>query len=596
MQKTIKNLPDSAGVYKYFDKNDRLLYVGKAKNLKNRVKSYWRFTPSFHPNPNLSNRIKKMLSEAIRLEYIVVDSENDALILENSLIKQLKPKYNILLRDDKTYPYIYIDESQDFPRFEITRKLIKGKNISYYGPFPNGAKVLLETLYELYPLVQKKSCLREGKACLFYQIRRCLAPCEGKITPREYKNIVNRAKMAITKREILIKKLYEKMMNLAKLERFEEAGIIRDNIKAIESITINSNIDLARDEDLDIFAIVNGEKKGVIVKLFMRHGKVISSDFSTFKSSDIFDENEAYKQAILEFYTQKSPQITKTILVAHSFEDRESLSKLLSKKFDQKIEILYPQRGKKANLTKLAITNAKELLKEETKKDIESEVAELFELSKTPYRVESFDNSHIMGEAPVGVMVVWDKNKWDKSSYRRYSLSAKNEYEQMRELLSRRIKSFEKASPPNLWVIDGGDVLLNLALDLLQKVDISLDVIAIAKEKLDSKAYRAKGSARDIIYTKNDVFELYPTDKRLQWVQKLRDEAHRFAIDYHRRKKRKEDKKISLLEKKGIGPATLKKLLNYFGTFEAINSASFEEISVASSKKIAKILKTDNVK
>jgi len=596
MQKTIKNLPDSAGVYKYFDKNDRLLYVGKAKNLKNRVKSYWRFTPSFHPNPNLSNRIKKMLSEAIRLEYIVVDSENDALILENSLIKQLKPKYNILLRDDKTYPYIYIDESQDFPRFEITRKLIKGKNISYYGPFPNGAKVLLETLYELYPLVQKKSCLREGKACLFYQIRRCLAPCEGKITPREYKNIVNRAKMAITKREILIKKLYEKMMNLAKLERFEEAGIIRDNIKAIESITINSNIDLARDEDLDIFAIVNGEKKGVIVKLFMRHGKVISSDFSTFKSSDIFDENEAYKQAILEFYTQKSPQITKTILVAHSFEDRESLSKLLSKKFDQKIEILYPQRGKKANLTKLAITNAKELLKEETKKDIESEVAELFELSKTPYRVESFDNSHIMGEAPVGVMVVWDKNKWDKSSYRRYSLSAKNEYEQMRELLSRRIKSFEKSSPPNLWVIDGGDVLLNLALDLLQKVDISLDVIAIAKEKLDSKAYRAKGSARDIIYTKNDVFELYPTDKRLQWVQKLRDEAHRFAIDYHRRKKRKEDKKISLLEKKGIGPATLKKLLNYFGTFEAINSASFEEISVASSKKIAKILKTDNVK
>jgi excinuclease ABC subunit C len=598
MQKTIKNLPDSAGVYQYFDKNNRLLYIGKAKNLKNRVKSYWRFTPSFHLNPNLSNRIKKMLSEAVRLEYIVVDSENDALILENSLIKQLKPKYNILLRDDKTYPYIYIDESQEFPRFEITRKVIKGKNILYYGPFPNGVKVLLETLYEVYPLVQKKSCLREEKACLFYQIRRCLAPCEGKVTPKEYKNIVNRAKMAITKREILVKKLYEKMMNLAKLERFEEAGTIRDNIKAIESITINSNIDLARDENLDIFAIISGEKKGVIVKLFMRHGKVISSYFSTFKNSDIYDENEAYKQAILEFYTQKSPQIIKTILVAHSFEDRKSLSMLLSKRFNQKIEILYPQRGKKAKLTKLAITNAKELLKEEVKKEtnIETKIKELFELDSIPYRIESFDNSHIMGEAPVGVMVVWENGKWDKSSYRRYSLKAKNEYEQMRELLFRRIDSFTYNSPPDLWVIDGGEVLLNLALNLLKEANISLDVIAIAKEKLDAKAHRAKGSAKDIIYTKNNVFELTPIDKRLQWIQKFRDEAHRFAIAYHRNKKRKEDKKISLLEKKGIGTATVKKLLNYFGTFEAINSASFEEISVASSKKIAKILKTDNVK
>jgi len=598
MLKTIKNLPSSAGVYKYFDKNNRLLYIGKAKNLKNRVKSYWRFTPSFHPNPNLSIRITKMLKEAKRLEYIVVDSENDALILENSLIKQLKPKYNILLRDDKTYPYIYLDESQDFPRFEITRKLIKGKNILYYGPFPNGAKVLLDTLYEVFPLVQKKSCIKEGKACLFYQIRKCLAPCEGKISQKEYKNILNRAKMALEKREILIKKLNDKMTNLALQERFEEASIIRDNIKTIQAITINSNIDLAKNENFDIFAIVNGEKKGVIVKLFMRKGKIISSDFSTFRGNEIYDENEAYTQAILEFYTQKSPQITKTILVAHPFEEKELISKLLSDKLNQKIEILYPQKGQKAKLTKLAITNAEELLKEEVKKEtnIETKIKELFELDSIPYRIESFDNSHIMGEAPVGVMVVWENGKWDKSSYRRYSLKAKNEYEQMRELLSRRIDSFTYNSPPDLWVIDGGEVLLNLALNLLKEANISLDVIAIAKEKLDAKAHRAKGSAKDIIYTKNNVFELTPTDKRLQWIQKLRDEAHRFAITYHRNKKRKEDKKISLLEKKGIGTATVKKLLNYFGTFEAINSASFEEISVASSKKIAKILKTDNVK
>ncbi len=174
MQSVVQNLPSSAGVYQYFDLSGKLLYVGKAKNLKNRVKSYWRFTPDFIPNPTQSPRIIKMLLEADRLEYIVVETEEDALILENSLIKQLKPKYNILLRDDKTYPYIYIDESQEYPRFEITRKVIKGKNITYYGPFPTGGKSLLDALYEVYPLVQKKSCLREGKACLFYQIKKCL--------------------------------------------------------------------------------------------------------------------------------------------------------------------------------------------------------------------------------------------------------------------------------------------------------------------------------------------------------------------------------------------------------------------------------------
>jgi len=593
IQTTIKNLPSQAGVYQYFDVNSKLLYVGKAKNLKNRVKSYWRFTPKFHPNPNLGIRISKMLEQAVKVDYIVVDSENDALILENSLIKQLKPKYNILLRDDKTYPYIYIDEALEFPRFEITRKIIKGKNISYYGPFPNGGKVLLDTLYEVFPLIQKKSCLRGGKACLFYQINKCLAPCEGKISAKEYQKIVNMAKEAILKREILIKALEEKMIKLATQERFEEASVIRDNIKTIKALTINSNIDLAKEEDLDIFAIVNGKSKGVIVKLFMRHGKIISSDFSTFRGSDIYNENEAYKQALIEFYNSDTPQIVKTILVAHPFDDREEITKLLSQQYGKKIKILYPQKGSKAKLTKLAITNANEILKQDinTHSDIEAKIAELFELTTIPYRVESFDNSHMMGVATVGAMVVWDENRWDKSSYRRYSLNSKDEYGQMREMLSRRIENFSQNSPPNLWVIDGGDTLLKLALNLLDEAGVNLDVIAIAKEKLDNKAHRAKGSAKDIIYTKESVFELKTADKRLQWVQKLRDEAHRFAIAYHQNRKRKEDTKNSLLEKKGIGEATIKKLINYFGTFEAIKNASFEEISVASSEKVAKILK-----
>lgn len=590
---TLRNLPNDPGVYQYFDKDDKLLYVGKAKNLKNRLKSYWRFTPKLHPNPKQSLRILRMLEQATRIEYIVVETEDDALILENSLIKQLKPKYNILLRDDKTYPYIYLDESQKFPRFEITRKVVKGKNISYYGPFPNGGKVLLDTLYELFPLVQKKSCLREGKACLFHQIKKCLAPCEGKITATEYQSVTDEAKKSLLKRSILIEKLNEKMLKLAMAERFEEATIIRDNIKTIEALHIHSNIDLAKQENLDIFAIMNDGSQGIIIKLFMRAGKVISSSSSRFRNAELYDENEAYKQALLEFYHLDTPHIMSNILVAHHFSDLEEIASLLSNRFNKKVEINHPKRGNKAKLIEIALKNAEELLKKQSsQEEIEPKITELFELSKTPYRVESFDNSHMMGAGTVGAMVVWNENQWYKQAYRRYELSSKDEYGQMKEMLTRRIESFSKNSPPDLWVLDGGETLRRLAVSLLQTSNINLDVIAIAKEKLDAKAHRAKGAAKDIIYTESSVFELPPTDKRLQWVQRLRDEAHRFAVGYHQTKKRKEDTQNSLLQKKGIGPATVKKLINYFGTFEAINNASYKEISVASSEKIAKILKT----
>ena len=202
----------------------------------------------------------------------------------------------------------------------------------------------------------------------------------------------------------------------------------------------------------------------------------------------------------------------------------------------------------------------------------------------------------MMGVATVGAMVLWTEGKWNKSDYRRYELKAKDEYGQMKEMLSRRIESFGKNSPPDLWILDGGETLRRLAVSLLEVANINLEVIAIAKEKLDAKAHRAKGAAKDIIYTAQSVFELKTTDKRLQWVQRQRDEAHRFAITYHQNKKRKSDTQNSLLQKKGIGPASIKKLLNYFGTFNAIEEASFKEISVASSEKIAKILKTDYVK
>ena len=591
MQQVVKDLPSSAGVYQYFDERGKLLYVGKAKNLKNRVKSYWRFTPEFKPNMTQSPRIIKMLLEAQRLEYIVVETEDDALILENSLIKQLKPKYNILLRDDKTYPYIYLDESQPFPRFEITRKVLKGKNVTYYGPFPTGGRALLDALYEVYPLVQKKSCLREGKACLFYQIKKCLAPCEKKVTPEAYANIVDKAKTSIVKRKHLITTLTEKMSNLAMNERYEEAAAMRDSIDAIASLNITSNIDLAKELDLDIFAILSGDERGVIVKMFMRGGKIISSAYTYFRHTHIFDENEAYKQALLEFYSIDTPNIAKQVLTAHSFEDSKQVASTLSSRFDKKVEVQTPQRGSKAKLISLALQNCEELLrKTQTDTLMEQRIADLFDLTAIPYRVESFDNSHMMGVATVGGMVVWDEGLWDKSSYRRYELHERDEYGQMKEMLSRRIAKFAEHPAPDLWILDGGQANLNLARTLLKEANVNLDVIAIAKEKLDAKAHRAKGAAKDMLYTSNGLLELKPNDKRLHWVQRQRDESHRYAITYHQNKKRKDDTQISLLNKKGIGKATVAKLILYFGTFEAIEKASYSEIEKITNKKIASIL------
>jgi len=579
MLETLKGLPESPGVYQYFDANGRLLYVGKAKNLKHRVKSYWRFTPELRPNPNQSARILKMLHEAERLDYLVVDSEEDALILENSLIKQLKPRYNILLRDDKTYPYIYIDRAEPFPRFDITRKIVKGKKIAYYGPFPGGARVLLDALYELFPLVQSKSCLRGTKACLFHQIGKCLAPCEGKVTPETYAEIVDKATDALLNRAVLTEALEAKMLAYAEQERFEEAAKLRDAVTTIRDISLHSALDTASHIDADIFAIVNGEDRGVIVRMFMREGKVVSSSHSFFRDTRNFDPAEAYTQALLSFYGVDTPYVPKEVLVADDFEGRDSLAATLGKRLGKRVTLAAPKRGTKKRLTELARKNAEELLRRAPARDeIENDVAALLGLSRTPWRVEAFDNSHMMGAATVGAMVVWNDGAWDKESYRRYELNARDEVGQMRELLSRRIARFEEMPPPDVWVIDGGKVNLDIAVELLAKAGVNIDVVAIAKEKLDAKAHRAKGAARDILHTVDNTFILKPTDKRLQWIQRLRDEAHRFAVTYHRTLKRKEDMKLHLLEEKGIGKATLKKLLNHFGTFDAICRATPEEL------------------
>lgn len=590
----LSNLPDQSGVYHYFDKNGHLLYIGKAKSLKNRVRSYFRLKPEVGPASNLSPRIYKMICETAHMEYILVDTEHDALILENSLIKQLKPKYNILLRDDKTFPYIYVNQSDEYPRPEITRKIIRGKNITYYGPFSIGARDILDSLYDLYPLVQKFSCLKGKKICLFYQIKKCIGACERKMEPEEYKGILEEALSLITKKTTLLKKLQTKMMALSEEMRFEEAAVVRDRIEKIKRIEDASQVDLAKLEDLDVFAIKTERNKAVLIKLFMRQGKIVSSQHKLFRINEKFDEAEAYKRLILNYYTEALPLAPKQILVPQTIEDQEEVEEHISEILSKKVEILTPQRGSKQKLIELALKNAQEILTLESNKkqeEIEPKLQELLQLDSVPSRIEIFDASHLGGVAKVGGMVVYENDTFVKEDYRHYNLNERDEYGQMREMLMRRIESFEKNPPPDLWVIDGGKGQLNLATELIQSSGTNLNIIAISKEKIDAKAHRAKGKAKDILHTQVEMFRLPETDKRLQFVQKLRDEAHRFAITFHRKQKTAKDKEVTLLKAKGIGEAKIKKLLDYFGNFSNIHDATTEELSEVLNLKDAEAIR-----
>jgi excinuclease ABC subunit C len=583
LEETIKQLPDSAGIYQYFDKDGRLLYIGKAKSLTKRVKSYFNFTPNLKPNSNLSTRITKMISQTSSMNYLVVNSEHDALILENSLIKQLMPKYNILLRDDKTYPYIYIDYSQKYPRFEITRKVIKSPNIQYYGPYSVAARDIVDSIYEICSLVQKRGSLKSKKLCLYHQIGKCLGPCELNISQTRYKQELDLAEDLIKNKKKLISKLEEKMLFYAENLRFEEAGKIRDTIERISRSEIKSEIDFASSENYDIFVLKNSTQRAVVVRIFMRDGKIISSSHDYIELlEDGYDESELYQRVLMDFYKNEKPPIIAPILVASDFEGRDIIEEYLTSLFEKKAEIKVPKIGDKKQLIDLALLNALELLKRgnrDKSDEITKEIQDLLTLEKIPKRVEIFDNSHMAGSATVGAMAVYEDGTFNKKSYRTYHLESKDEYSQMRELLTKRVNSFTKNSPPDLWILDGGKTLLNLAAEILESNGIFIDLIAISKEKVDSKAHRAKGKAKDIIHTKDSEFKLKESDKRLHWVQKLRDEAHRCAINFHKKTKLKMDQESKLLLLNGISQAKIVKLIKHFGTFNALKDLSVEEIA-----------------
>ncbi|WP_178140312.1 excinuclease ABC subunit UvrC [uncultured Campylobacter sp.] len=600
----IRTLPNEPGVYQYFDAQNRLLYVGKAKILKNRVKSYFKFTPSLAPAEKLSPRISKMISEAVHLEYIVTPSEADALILENSFIKQLKPKYNILLRDDKTYPYIFINLNDDFPRFEITRKVIKGSNIRYFGPYFSGASELLEALYLNFNLVQKKSCIKGKKACLFYQLKRCYAPCEGKISKESYTKIVSDAITALQNPNLLIARLEELMLNYAKAEDYEQAAATRDKIQTLKNMQTKVEVDLAKLEDFEAYSVACVHDMICAVRFSVQSGKItgVKTDITQAKNAQKDEINEAYKQAILKSFIAGQPIISTKIYVHESFEDSELVEEILNERFGRKFSITCPKIGDKRKICEIATKNAEVSIEKYLKTHdnvLLNEIKEYFDLAHTPYVVEAYDNSHLFGEASVGAMVRYEHGEWAKQNYRHMHLSSKNDYDQMKESLTARALRFDKLSPPDLWVIDGGEVLLNLACEILASSGANVDVIAISKEKIDAKAHRAKGEAKDKIYTKNGSFSLSTSDKKLQFFQKMRDESHRFVISFHRKTRQKNDMQRSILKQAGVSEGSIAKLISFYGSFDKISEANLDEVAKITNKSVAEklaVLKEGNLK
>lgn len=589
--KIFANLPENFGVYQFFDENSTLLYVGKAKNLKKRVKSY--FEAGVRPKNTLNTRLQNMVARIADIKFIIVNSEHDALILENSLIKQLKPRYNILLRDDKTYPYIFLDLSADFPVPQITRKPLNSRDMRCFGPFPSGARELLASLFDILPLVQKTSCVRAKKACIFHQIQKCPAPCEKKITKIAYQKTVAEMMWLLENKTALMKILKEKMLKCAENMLFEEAQILKNRMEKISAMTKFSHITHARALNLDIFALSNLSNKISLFKLFMRNGKICGSDFTLINLQHEAPMHEIYENFLLNFYKQPSPSPPDEILLDFLPENLQIIQDLIAQNQQKRIQILKPQRGFKANLIKIARENANEIMSQKISQNADQNalldaIRTEFSLIETPFAIEIFDTSHHGFDFITGALVAYENGDFVRENYRRYHLTGISETEQMTQILKRRIQSFAKNAPPNLWVLDGGKAHVMLAKKLLGEAKISLDVLAISKEKIKTPAQilharRAKGASFDVIYSDKEIFKLNPRDKKLQFFQRLRDEAHRFAIKFHREQKIKAIRTEFL----GYSAAQVQKLLNFYGSFENIMLANEK-----SPDEIAQILKS----
>lgn len=583
----LKLLPDKPGVYKMFNARGELIYVGKAINLKNRVRQY------FQSSKNHPPKVASMVSNIDDFDFVIVGNETEALNLESNLIKQNKPYYNILLKDDKHFPYIRIDYKQDFPRVEIVRKY-KKDGAKYFGPYLSGfaLRESITAVREHFPIRQCKKDIRKAIArgerpCLMYHIGKCCAPCTGKVTPEEYRLLLDQVTALFQGNcKTYIDDLTAKMMAESEKLNFEKAAQYRDRIRAMQSISEKQIASSASDNSYDVFALARNELETVVYGLFVRAGNVISAEsFSINAGDEPF--SEIISQFLLQFYVGMA-NIPKEIIIMDEADDVYNIELLLQQQSGHAVKIHVPRRGEKLKQGQLARMNAEETIgrhRELTHREWERSEGALTELMQIigmdvfPHRIECFDNSHIQGRDTVGSMVVFIDGKPDKTLYRRFRTKQNtggDDYLAMREHLTRRfrrtIDGDEKfAELPDLLIVDGGIGQLNVALEVLNDFGLAyISCIGLAEKNEEI-----------ILPDERESVILARSSPVLQLLQRVRDEAHRFAITYHRNLRARNSLYSVLDSIKGIGDRRKRALYEKFLTIDAIKAADMDELKSA---------------
>lgn len=588
----IKATPNKPGVYIFRDKKNKVIYVGKAKSLKKRVASYF--------NRNIEDRKVKKIQYLVKdFEFIATDTETEALILENSLIKLHKPIFNIRLIDDKTYPYILITTNEKYPRVEVVRKRKKNNGL-YFGPFTDkkALTTALRQALKIFPIAScKKEIIKEkfDRPCLYYQLKKCTAPCVKKISMEEYKiNVQNFIKLFEGKYGELQSRLQKEMDAEAKKLNYEKAAIIRDKIDAIRKIMQKQSI-YSKDQsaEYDILGIAKSDKKAIIQFFAMREGRIIEQKDFLLNLPFEEENNSNILNSFIKMYYSSSDYTPQKIIIGIQLEDQELLSNWLTQRNNkQKISILTELEEEQQNLLDLANKNAKlklesHLLKEKLKSqkidNALKEIKEHISLKKIPERIEGYDISTMQGTNTVGSCVVFYNGLPEKKFYRRFkikSIDQQDDYASIKEVLERRFTgSLSKKDPkPDLILIDGGLGQANIASKVLKQNKIQIPVIGLAKEF-------------ELIFfpEKNDPIKLDERSEGLKLLQRIRDEAHRFAVSYHRKKRSNNMLQSSLEKVPNIGKKRMEILLEHFSTIEAIKSAKMKDLIEVPgiSKKIA---------
>jgi len=582
-------LPSSPGVYLYKDAHGDVLYVGKAKNLKSRVRSY------FSDERQADVKTGTLFSEARQVDYILVDNEKEALALENNLIKQWQPRFNVLLRDDKTYPYIKLT-GEKYPRVYVTRRLRKDGS-TYYGPyFPaNLAHRLVNFIHRHFQVPSCKVDLTRShpQPCLQFHIHRCLGPCvSGLTTDAAYAEAARNVRLFLEGRHRdLAAQLTARMRTASDELRFEEAAVLRDLTATVEEMDERQKMAAAAGDNTDILACY-AEPPLVAINLFhLRNGRIVDRREFFWEDRLDFDAGEFIASLLKQLYLDQS-YIPDRIHVPVEFEDCQVLEELLTEKRGRKVEIHTPQRGQKKALLELVETNAKHSfhqrfrVMEPTAKMVQEAAQETFGLPDPPARIECFDISHIQGTDTVASMVVWEKGKMKKSDYRKFiirTVDGNDDFASMREVVTRRYQRLQEEQKPlpSLVLIDGGLGQLHVAAG-------ALEALGIINQPLASIAKR-----EELIFVLGQEDEPIALDRYspvLRLVQQVRDEAHRFAVTFHRQRRSASRVTTELLEIPGVGPKTARKLLRQFGSVAGVRSASLEELSRAVGPALARRL------